>query len=156
MLPVIYTDRFLEHLTGRLHPERPERLKAIVAAVQTASWADLIQWQFPTPLDQRDVLPWVEQVHTRDYIDLVRQTANSGGGLLDMDTPVSAKSYEIALLAVSAWLDGVDLVLSAEQPAFVCARPPGHHAERETGMGFCLFSNAAIAAYYALEQADIE
>ncbi|MDY6785615.1 MAG: histone deacetylase [Cyanobacteriota bacterium] len=156
MLPVIYSDRFLDHQTGRLHPECPERLKAIVAAVKAAPWADRIQWQSPTPLDRRDILPWVERVHARDYIDLVRQLAQSGGGLLDMDTPVSAQSYDIALLAVSAWLDGVEFAVGNNQPVFVCARPPGHHAERETGMGFCLFSNAAIAAYYALEQAGLE
>jgi acetoin utilization deacetylase AcuC-like enzyme len=76
--------------------------------------------------------------------------------MLDADTPISANSYDIALLAVSAWLDGVDEVLSKGNPAFVLARPPGHHAERNTGMGFCLFSNAAIAAYYALKQPGIQ
>jgi acetoin utilization deacetylase AcuC-like enzyme len=72
-----------------------------------------------------------------------------------MDTPVSPRSYDVALLAVSAWLDGVDSVLVNNNPAFVLARPPGHHATRDTGMGFCLFSNAAIAAYYALTQPGI-
>jgi acetoin utilization deacetylase AcuC-like enzyme len=155
MLPLIYSDRFLEHQTGRLHPERPDRLKAIVAAIKAAPWANRIQWQFPTPLDQRNVLPWIERVHVRDYINLVRQLAQSGGGFLDVDTPISAQSYDVALLAVSAWLDGVDLALREKKPTFICARPPGHHAERETGMGFCLFSNAAIAAYYALEKARV-
>lgn len=155
MLPVIYSDRFLEHQTGRFHPERPERLTAIVEAIKVASWSDRIEWQLPTPLEKRDVLPWVERVHTPEYIARVRQIAKNGGGLLEMDTPVSAQSYEVALLAVSAWLDGVDRILAADRPAFVLARPPGHHAERLTGMGFCLFSNAAIAAFYALEQPGV-
>jgi acetoin utilization deacetylase AcuC-like enzyme len=101
-------------------------------------------------------MPLLEQVHTRRYIETVREIATGGGGMLDADTPISANSYDIALLAVSAWLDGVDEVLSINNPAFVLARPPGHHAERNTGMGFCLFSNAAIAAYYALEKPGIQ
>jgi acetoin utilization deacetylase AcuC-like enzyme len=59
------------------------------------------------------------------------------------------------LLAVSAWLDGVEQVLATGAPAFVLTRPPGHHAEGDRGMGFCLFSNAAITAYYALEKQGI-
>jgi len=62
----------------------------------------------------------------------------------------------VALLAVSAWLDGVERVLATGEPAFVLARPPGHHAEKDCGMGFCLFSNGAIAAFEALQQPGIE
>ena len=156
MLPVIYSDEFLKHDTGRFHPERSERLTAVVKALKAVPWADKIEWQLPTPLETRPVMPLLEQVHTRRYIETVREIATGGGGMLDADTPVSANSYDIALLAVSAWLDGVDEVLSINNPAFVLARPPGHHAERNTGMGFCLFSNAAIAAYYALEKPGIQ
>ncbi|MBD1806763.1 histone deacetylase [Microcoleus sp. FACHB-SPT15] len=156
MLPVIYSDEFLKHDTGRFHPERSERLTAVVKALKAVPWADKIEWQLPTPLETRPVMPLLEQVHTRRYIETVREIATGGGGMLDADTPISANSYDIALLAVSAWLDGVDEVLSINNPAFVLARPPGHHAERNTGMGFCLFSNAAIAAYYALEKPGIQ
>ena len=156
MLPVIYSDEFLKHDTGRFHPERSERLTAVVKALKAVPWADKIEWQLPTPLETRSVMPLLEQVHTRRYIETVREIATGGGGMLDADTPISANSYDIALLAVSAWLDGVDEVLSINNPAFVLARPPGHHAERNTGMGFCLFSNAAIAAYYALEKPGIQ
>ena len=62
----------------------------------------------------------------------------------------------MALLAVSAWLDGVDIVLNTADTSFILARPPGHHAVSDTGMGFCLFSNAAIAAFYALQQPGIK
>jgi len=155
MLPIIYSDRFLDHDTGTWHPERPQRLTAIVEALQAADWSDRLQWQDPTPLEQRAVLPWVQQVHAPEHIALVRQIAQQGGGSLDPDTPISPQSYEIALLAVSAWLDGVDRALETGNPAFAIARPPGHHAEFDRGMGFCLFSNAAIAAHYALAQPNV-
>lgn len=155
MLPVIYSDEFLEHDNGRFHPERPERLTAIVNALKAAPWAEKIEWQLPTPVETRSVLPLLEKIHTQPYIELVREIAVTGGGMLDADTPISPRSYDVALLAVNAWLDGVDRVLATDNPAFVLARPPGHHAERERGMGFCLFSNAAIAAEYALTQPGI-
>lgn len=155
MLPVIYSDEFLMHETGYFHPERPERLTAIRNALLCAPWADRLDWQKPTSIEHRSVLAEVERVHSSRYIDIVRQVANRGGGYLDADTPVSPRSYEVALLAVSAWLDGVDSVLRTGEPAFVLARPPGHHAVSDRGMGFCLFSNAAIAAFYALKQPNV-
>lgn len=158
MVTVIYSDEFLQHQTGMLHPERPERLTAIVSALKSVSWADQIQWQEPTPVIEREqqLIGLLQQVHALTYIKEIEFLAKGGGGYLDGDTPVSPQSYEVALLAVSAWLDGVDRVMADGEPAFVLARPPGHHAEAQRGMGFCLFSNAAIAAHYALEQPGIE
>ena len=155
MLPVIYSDEFLEHKTGRTHPEKPERLSAIAAALSSTSFADRLEWRSPTPVETT-IIAAVERVHSPKHIQTVQELAQTGGGYLDLDTPVSPRSYDVALLAVSAWLDGVDSVLSSENPAFVLARPPGHHAESNYGMGFCLFSNAAIAAYYALEKPGID
>ncbi|BAY26608.1 histone deacetylase superfamily protein [Calothrix sp. NIES-2100] len=156
MLPVIYSDEFLEHKTGNYHPETPERLTAIAKALKEAEFADKIDWRSPTPVSQNPSLMSVLlQAHTADYIHKVQAIATAGGSYLDGDTPVSPRSYDVALLAVSAWMDGVDTVLATENPAFVLARPPGHHAETDAGMGFCLFSNAAIAAFYALEQPGI-
>lgn len=154
MLPVIYSDEFLEHKTGQHHPEKPERLTAIVEALRTAPFAKKITWLHPTPVT-KELMPWIEKVHTTTHIRLIKAIAENGGGHLDGDTPISPRSYDVALLAVSAWLDGVNEVLTRKNPAFVLARPPGHHAESDRGMGFCLFSNAAIAAEYALQKPDI-
>ncbi|MGH1395136.1 MAG: histone deacetylase family protein [Trichormus sp.] len=156
MLPVIYSDEFLDHKTGRYHPENPERLTAIVNGLKQAAFAHKLAWKLPTPASENtSVMPFLLKAHSPAYIKKVQEIAASGGGYLDGDTPVSPRSYDVALLAVSAWLDGIDTVLSAANPAFVLSRPPGHHAESDAGMGFCLFSNAAIAAFYALEQPGI-
>jgi acetoin utilization deacetylase AcuC-like enzyme len=155
MLPVIYSDEFLDHKTGYLHPEKPERLSAITSALKAAPFASQIEWRSPTPVAKRPLMSLMEEAHSQTYIKAVQEIASNGGGYLDTDTAVSPRSYDVALLAVSAWLDGVDTVLETAEPAFVLARPPGHHAERDYGMGFCLFANAAIAAFYALKKLDI-
>lgn len=156
MLPVIYSDEFLDHKTGKYHPEKPERLTAIANALKAATFADKIAWQKPTPAPkQPELMSLLVKAHSPAYIKKLSLIASSGGGPLDGDTPVSPRSYDVALLAVSAWLDGVEAVLKSGNPAFVLARPPGHHAESNAGMGFCLFSNAAIAAFFALEQPGI-
>lgn len=152
---VIYSDAFLEHDTGRMHPENSGRLVAISQALKTAPWSARLDWQLPKTRDARDPLPYIRQLHNLHYINDLEHLAEMGGGHLDADTVVSPKSFEIALLAVNAWLDGVDCVRQKQQSAFVLSRPPGHHAVSDRGMGFCLFSNAAIAANYALKQPGI-
>jgi acetoin utilization deacetylase AcuC-like enzyme len=149
MFPIIYSDDFLLHETGVFHPEKPARLTAIKSALEKTTWANQLDWRLPTSIESRSPLPWIEKIHPAEYIQAVQQLSVRGGSI-DPDTPVSAKTYEVALLAVNAWLDGVEIALSTTEPAFVLARPPGHHAEPSGGMGFCIFSNAAIAATYAL------
>lgn len=175
MLSVIYSEQFLAHDTGRFHPERPQRLEAIVEALQQAPFAGQLLWQQPTPVMTgadipptlqvpapenpeiaRNILPAILEIHSLDHVERVAKLARRGGGFLDSDTIVAEASYDTALLAVSAWFDGVDQMLDHHRHAFVLARPPGHHAERKTGMGFCLFSNAAIAAHYALTKPGID
>ncbi|HEY9879054.1 MAG TPA: histone deacetylase [Leptolyngbyaceae cyanobacterium] len=155
-LAIIYSPQFLEHDTGQYHPENSGRLKAVVSALKLANWADHLDWREPTPVTQRDAMPLILKLHNPRYVEALKYLAEKGGGQIDGDTPVSARSYEVALLAVSAWLDGIDYVLKTGNSAFVLARPPGHHAEKDCGMGFCLFSNCAIAAHYALTQTGIE
>ncbi|MEE3719535.1 histone deacetylase [Tumidithrix elongata RA019] len=155
--PIIYSDQFLEHQTGVYHPENSGRLTAIIEALKTSELSNRLTWKQPTPIQQRDRLRQeIERFHTPAYIDAVQAISERGGGHIDGDTIASSRTYEVALLAVSAWLDGVDLVLASNEPAFVVARPPGHHARAHTGMGFCIFSNAAIAALYALDFPNIQ
>ncbi|RMF21904.1 MAG: histone deacetylase, partial [Cyanobacteria bacterium J083] len=154
-MPIIYSPQFLQHETGLFHPEKPARLTAIVKALQQVPWRDRFDWQLPTPVTARNLIPLLEKIHSLAYLQELQTIASQGGGYLDADTPVSARSYDVALLAVSAWLDGVDSVIANQIPVFALTRPPGHHATKTRGMGFCLLSNAAIAATYALQQANI-
>ncbi len=158
MIPIFYSDVFLEHETGRFHPENAGRLRAVVTALRETPWANHLDWRSPTPLNaQGDRLQSaLHRVHPDVYVKAIAQLAQQGGGRIDSDTIVSPRSYDAALLAVSAWLDGVDQVVGSGNAAFVLARPPGHHALPTRGMGFCLFSNAAIAAHYALQQPTVQ
>ncbi|MEM6446023.1 MAG: histone deacetylase [Cyanobacteria bacterium P01_D01_bin.123] len=150
MLPVYYSDLFLEHLTGSNHFERPARLTSIVAALKSASFADRLEWRSPAEASLDDI----QRVHPLSYIQSVRDIA-AAGGELDPDTPVSPRSYDAAKLAVGSWLDGVNAVMERGKPVFVLCRPPGHHAEPEQGMGFCVFANGSIASLYALDRSDV-
>ncbi|MEN9201890.1 MAG: histone deacetylase [Thermostichus sp. DG_1_6_bins_120] len=152
MLPIYYSDIFLKHDTGAFHPERPARLQSIVKALRSASFADQLEWRDPPLASLADI----ERVHSPQHIQAIAALAAAGGGRIEADTPVSSGSFEAARLAVGAWIAASERVLQSSQPAFVLCRPPGHHAEPERAMGFCLFSNAAIAALWALEQPGIE
>ncbi len=154
MVTLIYSDVFLEHRTGPYHPERPQRLTAIVEHLKSGPWAPQLAWQEPTPLETFSPQAWVEKIHHADYLQLLSSLSErlepNQRSHLDPDTVVSQNSYQVALLAVNAWIDGIQETLTQAQPCLVLARPPGHHALPERAMGFCLLANAAIAAHYAL------
>lgn len=97
----------------------------------------------------------LEKVYFCSYIKVVVEIVDYGGGFLDIDILVFVKSYDVVLLVVSVWLDGVDLVLINRKFIFVLVRLFGYYVESRWGMGFCLFFNVAIAVYYVLEKLDI-
>jgi acetoin utilization deacetylase AcuC-like enzyme len=145
---VYYHPLFIQHETGE-HPENKKRL-VVAKRVLEESGLDL-EWVTPEPA----AVCAVARVHDPAYIELVRRVAEEGGGWLDMDTVVSPKSYDAALMATGAGLMAVERSLAGGQKAFLLVRPPGHHACRARGMGFCLFNNIAIAASYALEELGV-
>ncbi|WP_299778219.1 histone deacetylase family protein [uncultured Roseobacter sp.] len=137
------------HVTPPGHPERVERLEAIAAALSDDRFSALDRRDAPMA-DPSELL----RCHPERYIARIEAAIpTEGSRALDADTHVSPGSWAAALRAVGASVAAVDAVLDGEiTNAFCATRPPGHHAEAEESMGFCLFGNAAIAAKRALDQ----
>jgi acetoin utilization deacetylase AcuC-like enzyme len=135
------SDLFREHDPGP-HPERPARIDAVMHAVRAAQ-APVEQ---AGPAEQADL----ERVHPPAFLAAIRQLCEAGGGAIDLDTVVSERSYDAAVVASGAATKAVDAVLAGDlEAAFCLGRPPGHHAEAARAMGFCLVNHAAVAAGHA-------
>ena len=135
-----------EHETGFGHPERPERIHAVMGALDADEFSPLVRREAPRA-DPDDVA----RAHPGGYVERLRAAVPEEGVVrIDADTVMSPASGEAALRAAGALIAAVDAVLGGEaENAFCAVRPPGHHAEPGRGMGFCLFNNIAIAARYA-------
>ncbi|MCZ6674716.1 MAG: histone deacetylase [Verrucomicrobia bacterium] len=143
----------LQHDTGSGHPERSDRIQALLDHLEKTGLNSQCIWKTPEPA----TLEAIQTNHSLDYIKMVQQVAAGGGGPLDADTILSSKSYEAALMSSGACIQGVDTVCKGNAPnAFCMNRPPGHHSRRSTAMGFCLFNNIAIGARHALKQHGLE
>jgi acetoin utilization deacetylase AcuC-like enzyme len=149
LLDVYYDPMFLRHETGE-HVESRQRL---IAATEALTNSDVdFDWITPQPAE----LQAIARIHDMSYIQTVREIAEEGGGWLDWDTAISPDSYEAALLAAGAGIMAAEKAVTDARRAFLLVRPPGHHARRSKGMGFCLFNNIAVAASYALDELKLE
>ena len=130
----LYGDIYLKHETGSGHPERPERLTAIVARLKQKGLLNELVALKPVPAS----LEWIRAVHTQEYIERVRKDCQSGTGYVDSpDSPASADSYQVALNAVGGVQLAIDAVMEGKvRNAFCAIRPPGHHALERQGDGF--------------------
>jgi acetoin utilization deacetylase AcuC-like enzyme len=135
------------HDTGWGHPEHVGRLRAIPRALRE-------DFELFHLIDHREsrhaTAQELELAHDAAYVARVEALAAEGGGALDGDTVMSSGSWLAATAGAGAVLDGIDLAFGDGPPRSFCAvRPPGHHALRASGMGFCLFGNVAVGAHYA-------
>jgi acetoin utilization deacetylase AcuC-like enzyme len=154
MTTLLYTHPdCLAHDPGEHHPESPDRLRAVLAALAAEEFAGLERREAP-----RAALDVVALVHDRGYVAaLLDAVPASGHAALDPDTVLSPRSGGVALRASGAVCAAVDAVIAGEaRNAFCAVRPPGHHAEPDHAMGFCLFNSVAIGARHALGHSGIE
>jgi acetoin utilization deacetylase AcuC-like enzyme len=145
----------LEHdprLLSPGHPDTPERLIVLEAALEQRGW---LGWERrPAPAASEEQL---ELVHSRAHVEAVRALCERGGGAIDMDTYVGPRSYEAALHAAGGACELGRALLEGEAPVgFAGLRPSGHHAERDRAMGFCLFDSVAVAAASAIAELGLK
>ncbi|UCG53467.1 MAG: histone deacetylase [Candidatus Latescibacterota bacterium] len=143
--------RYQNHINPPGHPERSERIAALLDLMKNYKREGLVRVEpRPATVDE------LESTHDRQHIDRVAATAEKEHFVFDLDTHASSRSYETALLSTGGLLALIDSVMKGDiDNGFALVRPPGHHAERDRAMGFCLFNNVAVAARYLKNQYDL-
>jgi acetoin utilization deacetylase AcuC-like enzyme len=140
-------DASLRHDTGA-HPERVERIVAIENELAAHGWLGFERVEAPAASREQ-----LERVHSGAHVAAIAALCERGGGMIDVDTVASPGSYDAALRAAGGAVQMVDMLLGGAAPAaFSGLRPPGHHAEPDAAMGFCLFNNVAVAARHAVAE----
>jgi len=142
---IFYNEEFLSHVQEPFHPESPERLRGIVMALKRHGlWKDVVS-------SKTGSLQNLLLVHDENYVDYIK---TCGECSLTLDTRVHHETYEIASLSAQSAVDAAMWSKENGKPAFAFTRPPGHHAGRDYGMGFCYFNNISIAAKHLLKNGD--
>ena len=146
---IITTDTYLNHDTGQGHPERADRVSVVIENLRKFKNKNLV-WKKPNKFDNK----YLKIAHNTNYVNEVEKSfPEKGLFFLDGDTIVSPGSKEASLDAVGSIIAAIDGVQNKEfRNAFCAVRPPGHHAERNKAMGFCIYNNVAVGAHYLLEK----
>jgi len=150
---IFTSNSFIKHDTGPGHPECPERIPAILTGLKKIQSQKLI-WKEIGSFDEK----YIELTHSKKYLEKINQSfPKEDLVFLDGDTIVSKGSKKAAYDAVGAIINAIDAVMNQEfDNAFCVVRPPGHHAEKEQAMGFCIFNNVAVGATYLLEKYKLD
>jgi len=149
---IIRDARFLEHITGHLHPEHPNRLKAIHRMLDEGVGEGLLELEA-----EMATMEQLELVHSPAHVEKVLKTSEHAFTSLAPDTPASAKTYLAAWLAVGGCIRGLEAMLAGEcDTCFSLVRPPGHHALPNAVSGFCIFNNLGITARFAAKHHGFE
>ena len=150
---IVYHEDFLLH-TNHYHPECKNRLEAIMDKLEKEDMLDKLELIVP---ETKASVKTIAMVHNERYIGEVEQSCLAGLDGLDMDTYLTAKTYEVARLAVQGGLEAVKNVMNGRlEKVFALLRPPGHHAEPDRGMGFCIFNNIAIASRFLQKEYGLQ
>ena len=150
---LVYHPDYLKHDPGEDHPESSKRLSSLMSYLEKKPFWTKLKSIIPYPA----TVEWLETVHNPEYIKLVEKMCKNGGGMLDPDTRVGKDTFQIALLAAGGIMAAVDAVMNKKvHNAFCAVRPPGHHAEKGKGMGFCVFNNVAVGTKICAEKIRFE